>query len=42
VSQGKQMYQVRIVGLLTEADGVAVAIKLRVQLGLQDVRVSLQ
>lgn len=42
VSQGKQIYQVRIVGLLTEADGVAVAIKLRVQLGLQDVRVSLQ
>jgi hypothetical protein len=42
VSQGKQVYQVRIAGLLTEADGVAVAIKLRVQLGLQDVRVSLQ
>ena len=42
VSQGKQIYQVRIVGLLTEADGVAVAIKLRVQLGLQDVRVALQ
>jgi hypothetical protein len=42
VSQGKQIYQVRIAGILTEADGVAVAIKLRVQLGLQDVHVSLQ
>lgn len=39
--QGKQMYQVRIPGLLTEADGVATAIKLRTQLGLQDVRVAL-
>jgi hypothetical protein len=39
--QGKQIYQVRIVGLLSEADGVAVAIKLRVELGLQDVHVSL-
>ena len=38
---GKQIYQVRIVGFLSEADGVAVAVKLRVQLGLQDVRVSL-
>lgn len=42
VSQGKQIYQVRIARILTEADGVAVAIKLRVQLGLQDVQVSLQ
>jgi hypothetical protein len=41
ISGGKQVYQVRIVGFLTEADGVAVAVKLRVQLGLQDVRVSL-
>lgn len=41
VSGGKQIYQVRIVGFLSEADGVAVAVKLRVQLGLQDVRVSL-
>jgi hypothetical protein len=41
MSGGKQVYQVRIVGFLTEADGVAVAVKLRVQLGLQDVRVSL-
>lgn len=41
ISQGKQIYQVRIVGLLSEADGVAVAIKLRVELGIQDVRVSL-
>jgi len=41
VSGGRQIFQVRIVGFLTEADGVAVAVKLRVQLGLQDVRVSL-
>ena len=41
MSGGKQVYQVRIVGFLSEADGVAVAVKLRVQLGLQDVRVSL-
>jgi hypothetical protein len=42
VSGGKQIYQVRIVGILSEADGVAVAVKLRVQLGLRDVQVSLQ
>jgi hypothetical protein len=41
VSQGKQIFQVRIAGLLSEADGVAIAVKLRVELGLQDVRVSL-
>lgn len=41
VSGGKQIYQVRIVGILSEADGVAVAVKLRVQLGLRDVAVSL-
>lgn len=41
ISGGKQVYQVRIVGFLSEADGIAVAVKLRVQLGLQDVRVSL-
>ena len=40
-SGGKQVYQVRIVGLLTEADGVAVAAKLRIQLRLQNVSVSL-
>jgi len=40
-SGGSQIYQVRIVGILSEADGVAVAVKLRVQLGLQDVHVSL-
>jgi hypothetical protein len=38
---GQTEYQVRIAGLLTEADGVALAVKLRVQLGLQDVSVSL-
>ena len=41
VSGGKQIYQVRIVGILSEADGIAVAVKLRVQLGLQGVQVSL-
>jgi hypothetical protein len=40
-SGGKQIYQVRIVGLLSEADGVAVAAKLRIQLRLQNVSVSL-
>jgi hypothetical protein len=35
------IYQVRIAGLLSEADGVAIAVKLRVQLGLQDISVSL-
>jgi hypothetical protein len=38
---GQTEYTVRIVGLLSEADGVALAVKLRVQLGLQDVSVSL-
>jgi hypothetical protein len=38
---GRTEYQVRIVGLLSEADGVALAVKLRVQLGLQDISVSL-
>jgi len=41
MSGGRQIYQVRIVGILSEADGVAVAVKLRVQLGLRDVQVSL-
>jgi hypothetical protein len=40
-SGGKQIYQVRIAGLLSEADGVAVAAKLRIQLRLQNVSVSL-
>jgi len=35
------IYAVRIAGLLSEADGVAVAAKLRIQLRLQDVSVSL-
>jgi hypothetical protein len=38
---GQTEYAVRIIGLLTEADGVALAVKLRVQLGLKDVSVSL-
>jgi hypothetical protein len=42
VLQGAQtVYQVRIAGVLSEADGVAMAVKLRVRLGLQDVSVSL-
>jgi hypothetical protein len=41
LSGGQQIYQVRIVGILSEADGVAMAVKLRVQLGLRDVQVSL-
>jgi hypothetical protein len=38
---GKKIYQVAIAGLLSESDGVSVAAKLRIQLGLQDVSVSL-
>lgn len=41
VRDGQTEYAVRIVGLLSEADGVAMAVKLRTQLGLQDVSVSL-
>ena len=41
LSGGKQIYAVRIAGLLSEADGVAVAAKLRIQLRLQNVSVSL-
>jgi hypothetical protein len=37
---GTTVYQVRIPGLLSEADGVALAIRLRSELGLQDVSVS--
>lgn len=41
MSGGKQIYAVRIAGLLSEADGVAVAAKLRIQLRLPNVSVSL-
>jgi hypothetical protein len=37
---GGTLYQVRIPGLLSEADGVALVIRLRSELGLQDVSVS--
>jgi hypothetical protein len=37
---GVTIYQVRIAGLLSEADGVALVIRLRSELGLQDVSVS--
>jgi hypothetical protein len=37
---GATIYQVRIPGLLTEVDGVALAIRLRTELGLPDVSVS--
>jgi len=40
-SGGKQFYQVRIANLLSEADGVAVAAKLRIELRLQNVSVAL-
>ena len=40
-SGGKQIYAVRIAGVLSEADGVAIAAKLRIQLKLQNVSVSL-
>jgi hypothetical protein len=39
--EGTTVYQVRIGGLLSEADGVAVAIRLKSELGLTDVSVSL-
>jgi len=40
-TQGKTVYRVRIAGLLSEADGTAVAVKLKVELDLSDVTVSL-
>jgi hypothetical protein len=40
-AQGKTVYRVRIAGLLSEADGTAVAIRLKVELGLPEVTVSL-
>jgi hypothetical protein len=39
--QGRTVYRVRIAGLLSEADGAAVAVKLKVELGLAEVTVSL-
>jgi hypothetical protein len=41
LAQGKTVYRVRIGGLLSESDGTVVAVKLKVELGLQDVSVSL-
>jgi hypothetical protein len=38
--EGATIYQVRIPGLVSEADGVALVIRLRSELGLQDVSVS--
>jgi len=38
---GKTVYRVRISGLLGESDGTVVAVKLKVELGLEDVSVSL-
>jgi hypothetical protein len=37
---GSTLYQVRIPGLVSEADGVALVIRLRTELGLEDVSVS--
>jgi hypothetical protein len=39
---GDTLYQVRVSGLLSQSDGVVVAVKLRAELGLKDVSVSLQ
>jgi hypothetical protein len=41
-ADGATLYQVRIPGLLSEDDGVAMAIRLKSELGLQDVSVSLR
>jgi cell division septation protein DedD len=41
-AEGGTQYQVRIAGLLSKADGTAVAIKLKAELGLEHVAVSLQ
>ncbi len=38
---GKTVYRVRIGGLLSESDGTVLAVKLKAELGLQDVSVSL-
>ena len=35
------VYRVRITGLLSESDGTAITVKLRVELGLENVSVSL-
>jgi hypothetical protein len=37
---GATVWQVRIPGLVSEADGVALVVRLRAELGLQDVSVS--
>jgi hypothetical protein len=41
LAEGKTVYRVRIGGLLSESDGTVVAVKLKAELGLQDVSVSL-
>jgi hypothetical protein len=41
LADGKTVHRVRTSGLLSESDGVAVAVKLKVELGLQDVSVAL-
>ena len=41
LADGKTVYRVRISGLLSETDGTVVAVKLKAELGLKDVSVSL-
>ena len=41
LADGKTVYRVRISGLLSETDGTVVAVKLKAELGLEDVSVSL-
>ena len=41
LADGRMVYRVRITGLLSESDGTAVAVKLKVELGLENVSVSL-
>lgn len=41
LADGRTVYRVRIGGLLSESDGTVVAVKLKVELGLTDVGVSL-
>jgi len=41
-ADGGTLYQVRITGLLSETDGTTIAIRLKTELGLEHVAVSLQ
>jgi hypothetical protein len=41
LADGRTDYRVRVTGLLSERDGTAVAVKLKVELGVDEVSVSL-